>query len=274
MASHDTPDQLRELWRMQKSLNERIGVRTDGMNEEEKTKWTLNYCLAMSQELAELTDHGFACFVIYLISWPMARYFLPDFHTDPDFSRVFREVRNKVAFCPLAVGWSASLSLDDTAREVEIPWSLLEREDQNRGNYLLIMHLAGERRIGIGALGEILFRKGYYIYVGSAKKNLSQRVNRHLRKRKQLFWHIDYLREVADSCSSIAIRSSINLEHDLARDLGKITSWQIRGFGSSDCSCPTHLFGMEDLPLRSGKFIDLLQYYRMDRLESFMDSNT
>jgi hypothetical protein len=56
MASHDTPDQLRELWRMQKSLNERIGVRTDGMNEEEKTKWTLNYCLAMSQELAELTD--------------------------------------------------------------------------------------------------------------------------------------------------------------------------------------------------------------------------
>jgi hypothetical protein len=32
-------DQLRELFRMQKSLNERIGVRTDGMSEEEKTKW-------------------------------------------------------------------------------------------------------------------------------------------------------------------------------------------------------------------------------------------
>ena len=50
------PDQLRELFRMQKSLNERIGVQTDGMTDDEKTEWTLNYCRAMSQELAELTD--------------------------------------------------------------------------------------------------------------------------------------------------------------------------------------------------------------------------
>jgi dimeric dUTPase (all-alpha-NTP-PPase superfamily) len=41
---------------MQQALNERIGVRTDGMSEEDKTKWLLNYCRAMSQEIAELTD--------------------------------------------------------------------------------------------------------------------------------------------------------------------------------------------------------------------------
>jgi dimeric dUTPase (all-alpha-NTP-PPase superfamily) len=52
----ETADQLRELFRMQKALNERIGVRTDGMSEEDKTKWLLNYCRAMSQEIAELTD--------------------------------------------------------------------------------------------------------------------------------------------------------------------------------------------------------------------------
>jgi dimeric dUTPase (all-alpha-NTP-PPase superfamily) len=50
------PDQLREMFRMQKALNERIGVKTDAMTDEEKTKWLLNYCRAMSQELAELTD--------------------------------------------------------------------------------------------------------------------------------------------------------------------------------------------------------------------------
>lgn len=49
-------DQLSELFRMQKALNERIGVKTDSMSEEEKTKWLLNYTRAMSQELAELTD--------------------------------------------------------------------------------------------------------------------------------------------------------------------------------------------------------------------------
>jgi dimeric dUTPase (all-alpha-NTP-PPase superfamily) len=52
----DKLDQLRELWRMQKALNERIGVRTDGMSDEEQTKWVLNYCRAMSQEIAEFTD--------------------------------------------------------------------------------------------------------------------------------------------------------------------------------------------------------------------------
>lgn len=52
----ETPDQLRELFRMQKALNERIGVRTEGMTDEEKTQWLLNYSRAMSQEIAELTD--------------------------------------------------------------------------------------------------------------------------------------------------------------------------------------------------------------------------
>ena len=52
----EKPDQLRELFRMQKALNERIGVKTDGMSDEEKTKWLLNYARAMSQEIAELTD--------------------------------------------------------------------------------------------------------------------------------------------------------------------------------------------------------------------------
>jgi dimeric dUTPase (all-alpha-NTP-PPase superfamily) len=50
------PDQFRELFRMQQSLNRRIGVNTDGMSDEAKTQWVLNYCRAMSQEIAELTD--------------------------------------------------------------------------------------------------------------------------------------------------------------------------------------------------------------------------
>jgi len=52
----EQPDQLHELFRMQKALNERIGVQTEGMSVEDKTKWLLNYCRAMSQEIAELTD--------------------------------------------------------------------------------------------------------------------------------------------------------------------------------------------------------------------------
>lgn len=49
-------DMLRDLFRMQQALNQRIGVHTEGMSEEDQTLWTLNYCRAMGQELAELTD--------------------------------------------------------------------------------------------------------------------------------------------------------------------------------------------------------------------------
>lgn len=224
-------------------------------------------------ELAELADRGFHCVVIFLIHWSGARYFLPDFHTDPDFSQVFREVRNKVRFCPLSVWWSPSLCLLDPVREVAIPWPILEQEDHNRGNYLLILHLVRDCTVEVGALGALFSRKGYYVYVGSARKNLSQRINRHLRKRKRHFWHIDYLREVADTCLAVPIRSSVNLEHDLAGELGKIASWRIPAFGSSDCRCSSHLFGFENHPLKNRAFIDFIQHYRMDRLEDLIDND-
>jgi len=50
-------DMLNHMFDMQAQLNRRIGVNTDEpMSDEERTKWVLNYCRAMSQELAELTD--------------------------------------------------------------------------------------------------------------------------------------------------------------------------------------------------------------------------
>ena len=49
-------DKLEEIFSLQDGLNRRIGVVTEGMDEEEQRKWILNYVRAMQQELAELTD--------------------------------------------------------------------------------------------------------------------------------------------------------------------------------------------------------------------------
>jgi len=51
-----TGDKLDAIFAMQAALNRRIGVNTDGMNEQEQTAWVLNYTRAMQQELAELVD--------------------------------------------------------------------------------------------------------------------------------------------------------------------------------------------------------------------------
>jgi len=50
------PDKLDEIFRLQQQLNLRIGVDTTNLTDEERQKWVLNYCRAMTQEIAELTD--------------------------------------------------------------------------------------------------------------------------------------------------------------------------------------------------------------------------
>lgn len=50
-------DMLKHMFDMQAQLNRRIGVTDPAtMSEEDRTKWILNYCRAMTQEMAELTD--------------------------------------------------------------------------------------------------------------------------------------------------------------------------------------------------------------------------
>jgi dimeric dUTPase (all-alpha-NTP-PPase superfamily) len=53
---HGHMDKLEEIFRMQGALNSRIGVPLPPLNEEEKTKWVLNYTRALQQETAELID--------------------------------------------------------------------------------------------------------------------------------------------------------------------------------------------------------------------------
>lgn len=49
-------DMFEEIFQLQGALNKRIGVDTLAMPEERQPEWVLNYCRALSQELAELTD--------------------------------------------------------------------------------------------------------------------------------------------------------------------------------------------------------------------------
>jgi sugar fermentation stimulation protein A len=90
-------------------------------------------------------------------------------------------------------------------------------------------------------------------------------MERHRRLRKQHHWHIDELRAIAEFHSILAIRSSDRLECEVARRMSQIAEWSIPGFGSTDCSCKTHLFGMASNPIQSEDFQKLLQYFRMDR---------
>lgn len=99
------------------------------------------------------------------------------------------------------------------------------------------------QRIKVAKLPEAHYPAGFYLYVGRAKRGLRKRVDRHLRRDKKNFWHIDYfLREAGVMDVWIKLNS-----FDECRTVSQIRKFSENSgipqkkFGASDCRCPGHL---------------------------------
>jgi len=216
-------------------------------------------------ELADMSRRGIRSAVLFLVHSPNVWWFMPDYHTDIDFSRTLLDVRAEVQVIPAAIGWNGDLSLDPrSTRILTIPWDYLTREVRDRGSYLLIVETSRKIPLQAGGLAARNFLTGYHVYVGSAMSELSARLARHQRKTKKLRWHIDYLTAKADRIVALPIRSSQRLECGIAKALAAILEPGPRGFGSSDCNCATHLFFSPTNPLHNVQFHQVLQRFRMN----------
>jgi len=114
-----------------------------------------------------------------------------------------------------------------------------------KGAYLLFIKLKKDEKIKIGKLGTFNFKKGFYVYTGSALKNLEARVKRHIKKKKRLFWHIDYLlaSKNARIVNILAVESKKRIECKFNKIVSSLPGAEIlvKKFGSSDCNCKSHL---------------------------------
>jgi sugar fermentation stimulation protein A len=190
-------------------------------------------------KLAEMARNGIRSIMLFIVHYPHVQWFMPDFHTDYDFSLNMLKVRNDLMILPVAIEWKSDLRISQNVKLLEIPWDYLKHEVKDRGSYLLVLKLERQKLIEVGRLGKFMFQKGYYIYVGSAMSNLRARIKRHKQKRKKMHWHIDYLTRVTDGFLSILIRSSQRQECEIAQALSSILKSGPPGFGSSDCRCLT-----------------------------------
>ena len=110
-----------------------------------------------------------------------------------------------------------------------------------KGSYIIYIEAKKDQVVGIGKLGDIKFRKGFYAYVGSAMNGVEARVARHLGKGKKRHWHIDYLLGKAKVVGALCIQSNRKVECSIAARL-KEKFVGVPGFGCSDCKCQSHLF--------------------------------
>jgi Uri superfamily endonuclease len=120
-----------------------------------------------------------------------------------------------------------------------------------KGVYVLALHLQHPATLTVGRLGTFKFPEGYYFYVGSAMSGFAGRINRHLKRKKKLHWHIDYLLEVAellwvDLYETDSHEDECRLNAGVAELPGaKMVS---PNFGAADCKCRTHLHYFKKLP--------------------------
>lgn len=119
-----------------------------------------------------------------------------------------------------------------------------------KGIYCLIIHLANGKKIKIGKLGIFYLKKGFYVYTGSSQNSLQRRLKRHLSVKKKLHWHVDYLLKYAKIIEINVIESLKKDECRLSNEIGLLPGANIIiiGFGSSDCSCKTHLYFFKKRP--------------------------
>ena len=127
-----------------------------------------------------------------------------------------------------------------------------ESQQAERGTYILVVSLDHNRLIMVGKLGQIIFRSGVYAYCGSAMAGYRGRVGRHFSKDKKVRWHIDYLLQEAEPVGAYLIRGGEGVECSLGRLLSSLEgSEPVLGFGCSDCSCPSHLYRIEESTIAS-----------------------
>ena len=122
----------------------------------------------------------------------------------------------------------------------------------NKGIYCLLIRLFKSRRVGVGRIGVFDFPAGFYVYIGSAQNNLEGRIKRHLRSEKRFHWHIDYLLQYSQVIHVYKFAGKKGKECVLSNKIGNLRNASItaQGFGSSDCSCASHLYFFQDVPCR------------------------
>ena len=115
-----------------------------------------------------------------------------------------------------------------------------------RGTYIVVLKSGQPNTVKIGRLGLFEIRKGYYVYIGSAMGpgGVLARLKHHSKISQRPHWHLDYLRAETEFYQAYALGSPERKECEWANLIAKSedATEPMKGFGSSDCTCRTHLF--------------------------------
>lgn len=219
--------------------------------------------------LSSLRDKGIRAGILFLVQWNRARWFLPDYHTDPDFAETFETCADKLDWKAFTVEWNDDFSEPAPGRELMYPQAVLERENRDRGTYAVIYCLEEDRCEFVKAGKKHDFKAGYYVYIGAVEENLKARLSGLRRVRKKPVQITDYLRLFMTVSSVAAVRTSDTVEAEFASCVGNVSDGFVPAITGDDGKpC---LFYFKENPVHYKPFIEALEDIRMNRLETLFD---
>ena len=205
-------------------------------------------------ELSELARRGLGAFVLFLVGRDDASVVTPNFSVDSRFSgSLLKGIARGVG--PLSchlICRPEGVRLGGRVAILAGGCGSPPRE----GCYQLVIELRKAVRLGHPRFNEGCFPAGFFIYTGSARRNLLQRIARHLATKQKKRWHIDYLLASphAKILDVIIFPGREQGECVANAEVGRMAGAVVvrNGFGSSDCrgSCGAHLYWFERLPRR------------------------
>jgi Uri superfamily endonuclease len=118
--------------------------------------------------------------------------------------------------------------------------------------YVVVTYVPRRTTVPVGALGRVVFERGWYAYVGSAARARRARVARHLAPFKPLRWHADYLFAAFPARRAWLVDGAEG-ECELAGALAALpgAARRPRRFGAGDCRCAGHLVRLAHRPRRA-----------------------
>ena len=205
------------------------------------------------------SQNHYKAYVIFLILNGSAEKFIPNFHTDFDYGKIFLSA-HKVNFKAFKVNLIDPVTFDlESIQEVPVDFSATKTHCKNKGAYLLLLENPKNITLPIGKLGPVHFAKGFYVYVGSALNSLDTRVKRHRERKKKNFWHIDYISSRVMTLKKVyLIRRTDKIESHLCREIEKISDGSIKNFGASDTKDSSHLVYFKESPLLKKSFFAVI----------------
>jgi sugar fermentation stimulation protein A len=221
------------------------------------------------QDLEFLASQGYDTYTLYLVSHKNARVFLANGHTDRDYCETFCKAK-RIHFLAFCINMTDPITVDlSFLKEVPIDFDASCQFFADKGSYILVFYNEKPFKRIIGSLGEREFKKGYYVYVGSAVQGLEKRIKRHLRQTKKIHWHLDYISPQYMKIEKIyPIRRPDRIEGELARGMMDKCDEFVPGFGASDSEIASHFFYFQEKPYRTRAFLDLLFTYRAGPIPS------